>query len=209
MKGPIVVGQALAHPVVARYLAAKARKSVEGEAFAAVLQGPPGKGRMAEYRMRNVEYGMEEGSSTRSTVHIPGPAFCHSSSSPKRHADETPDPLDPEARRAAQMGPPPMVAPGAVVESAPVEKTARVSLEEILPAVLRRIAWSGDARRGAVRLEIGTGMLAGATVLIQADDGRLRVTMHAPPGVDAEAWRERLRDRFARKKLDVESIVVE
>jgi hypothetical protein len=92
---------------------------------------------------------------------------------------------------------------------AAVETRARASLEDVLPQVVKKIAWSGDARRGAVRLELGAGALAGSTLLIEADDGKIRVRMDAPPGVDAAAWRERILDRFAKKKLDVESIVLE
>jgi hypothetical protein len=88
------------------------------------------------------------------------------------------------------------------------EVKARASLEELLPALVRRIAWSGDARRGAVRMELGAGELAGATVTVHADDGRLRVELAAPPGADREAWGERLRARLEARGLAVDEVVV-
>jgi hypothetical protein len=91
----------------------------------------------------------------------------------------------------------------------PTETRARTSLEDLLPALVRRIAWSGDARRGTVRLELGAGALAGATVLIHAEDGRLRVHLRAPAGVDAEAWRSRIEARLARRGLAVDHVEVE
>jgi hypothetical protein len=78
------------------------------------------------------------------------------------------------------------------------------SLDEILPALVRRIAWSGDARRGAVRIELGAGALEGATLLVAAHDGRVRVTLSAGEGIELESWRARIARRLEEKGLDVE-----
>ena len=89
---------------------------------------------------------------------------------------------------------------------------AMASLEELLPELVRKIAWSGDARRGAVRLEVGAGALAGATLLVQAEYGRVHVTLHAAPGAadaDAESWRDRIEARLAARGLDVGGVEVE
>jgi hypothetical protein len=80
--------------------------------------------------------------------------------------------------------------------------TALVSLEEILPALVRKIAWSGDSRRGTVRIELGAGALAGATVLVASERGRVRVTLSAQVGVELESWRERIVARLAARGLD-------
>ena len=120
------------------------------------------------------------------------------------------DMLDPSARRAAQLAPPQATAPVAVLAS--TERSApppRASLEALLPALVKRIAWSGDARRGTVRLELGAGALAGATLLIESNDGRVDVQLAAPAGVDVTAWRERIARRLGDRGLDVGSIVVE
>jgi hypothetical protein len=87
-----------------------------------------------------------------------------------------------------------------------VEARVRSSLEDILPALVRRVAWSGDGRRGTVRLELGAGELAGGTLLVQVDEGRVRVRLTAPPGVDVGAWRGRITDRLEARGLTVDSV---
>lgn len=119
------------------------------------------------------------------------------------------DPLDPIHRQQAQLAPPAAIRVEAPAAPDPAAPRARASLEEILPAIVRRIAWSGDARRGAVRIELGAGALAGATLLIESEDGRVRVRLDAPPGTDAEAWRARIAERLAAKRIAVEAIHVD
>ena len=84
----------------------------------------------------------------------------------------------------------------------------RGALAELMPAVVRRVAWSGDARRGSVRMELGEGALAGATLIVHAEGGRVQVGLDTPVGVDAEAWRDRLSARLEARGLDVESLEV-
>jgi hypothetical protein len=128
-----------------------------------------------------------------------------------KHASQD-DPLDPSARRAAQLAPPPVVA-GPTVSAppppAPIEAGAHASLETLLPALVRRIAWSGDARRGAVRLEVGAGAMAGGTLLVEANDGRVHVRISAPAGADAAAWRDRIARRLEERGIDVEAVIVD
>jgi hypothetical protein len=124
----------------------------------------------------------------------------------RRHEQD--DALQPDARRAARLGPPsatalPVQAP--IEPAAPrpigVEAPARASFEDLLPALVRKVAWSGDSRRGSIRLELGAGALAGATLLVQAEDGRVCVRLSAPPGVDLDGWRERIACRLAARGL--------
>jgi hypothetical protein len=96
----------------------------------------------------------------------------------------------------------------AAAEAAPGGR-ARASLEDLLPALVRRVAWSGDGRRGALRLELGAGRLAGATLLVQADEGRVRVQLSGPAGADLEEWRRRIAARLADRGLNVEHVDVE
>src|SRR5258706_12982552 len=118
----------------------------------------------------------------------------------------TEDALDPIVRHHAQIAPPLALAPA--LPDAPIVR-ARASLEEVLPAIVRRIAWSGDAKRGAVRIELGAGALAGATLLVESEDGRVRVRLDAPPGVDAEAWRARIAAPLAERRIEGEAIQVD
>jgi hypothetical protein len=85
-----------------------------------------------------------------------------------------------------------------------VEVRTRATLEDLMPALVRRVAWSGNAQSGAVVLELGAGALAGARVLVQADGGRVRVELSGPPGLDLTEWRERIGARLAARGLSVE-----
>jgi hypothetical protein len=86
---------------------------------------------------------------------------------------------------------------------------ARTSLEELLPALVRKVAWSGDGRRGTVRLELGAGGMAGAEVVVESDHGRVSVQLKAPAGVDADAWRKRVEARLSARGLQVEGVVAQ
>jgi hypothetical protein len=84
----------------------------------------------------------------------------------------------------------------------------RGSLEMVLPELVRKIAWAGDGKRGSMRLELGRGALAGGTLVVHADEGRVRVDLDTPAGVDVEQWRARLAERLAQRGVDVEELVV-
>jgi hypothetical protein len=117
--------------------------------------------------------------------------------------------LDPIARQTAYLAPPPAV--GAVAQQPPsalVELQAHASLEELIPTLARRIAWSNDGRRGAVRIEVGGGRLAGATVLVTADGGRVSVDMEMPSTAASAGWQQRIAERLESRGLDVERVDV-
>jgi hypothetical protein len=127
----------------------------------------------------------------------------------RRHNAASPDasPFAP-----ASVAPPPpsiVLAPltGPAAEGAS-RLRASSSLEELLPTLVRRIAWSGDRHKGSVRMEIGSGELDGATLVIHADGARVRVEMSVPPGVDAHTWQERLRGRLASRGIDADAVEV-
>jgi hypothetical protein len=134
---------------------------------------------------------------------------------PRRHEAMTPsedDLLDPGSRQAALLAPPPqsVVHAGATeAADAPAATRASTSLEDLLPALVRKVAWSGDGRRGTVRLELGSGGMAGAEVVVESDEGRVRVQLRAPDGVDGDAWRRRVSLRLAARGLHVEDVQVE
>ncbi len=94
------------------------------------------------------------------------------------------------------------------VGASDVAVRAAVSLENLLPALVRRVAWSSDGKRGTARLEIGAGDLAGATLLVHADAGRVRVRLEAPPGVDVHSLRERIVQRLAARDIPVDEVEV-
>jgi hypothetical protein len=126
---------------------------------------------------------------------------------PPRRRTSPDESLDPSARHAAQLAP--LALPGALpagASTAQVEARVRSSLEDLLPALVRKVAWSGDGRRGTVRLELGAGELSGGTLLVQVDEGRVRVRLTAPLGVDVGAWRGRIADRLEARGLAVDSV---
>jgi len=123
------------------------------------------------------------------------------------------DALDAVARQVAQFGPPAL--PQAMAQPPPVplpisaaQAPVRTSVEDLLPGLVRRVAWSGDGRRGTIRLEIGAGALEGATLLVQTDDQRVSIHLNAPSGVDVHEWRARIGRRLAAKGLSVDLLEV-
>jgi hypothetical protein len=76
-------------------------------------------------------------------------------------------------------------------------------MEELLPQLVKRIAWAGDRRRGSVQMELGAGRHAGTTVTVHSDDGRVRVELQ---GHHVEELRTRINDRLRRRGLDVVAV---
>ncbi|MBX3230235.1 MAG: hypothetical protein KIT84_24615 [Labilithrix sp.] len=111
----------------------------------------------------------------------------------KRRPPEA-DPLDPDTRRFAQLAPPAFtpVAAAPVAAADEIAPRARVSMEELLPQLVKRIAWAGDRRRGSVQMELGAGPHAGTVVTVHADDGHVRIELH---GDDAGTLQRRLEAR--------------
>jgi hypothetical protein len=122
-----------------------------------------------------------------------------------RHAADAFDPLDPASRKVAQIAPP-MTLSAVAPATNEVAARARVSMEDLLPQLVRRIAWAGDRRKGTVQLEIGAGRHEGTTVTVHADDGRVRVELRGKDGAPVDDLRERLDARLRRHGLDVESV---
>ncbi len=135
-----------------------------------------------------------------------GPAAAHERR-PGRHDD---DPADPHVRHTAQLAPPPGLGQGEIVGQAAIPPATggppRASLEDLLPALVRRVAWAGDGRRGTVRLELGSGALAGAELVVHADEGRVRVQLRAPAGVDLGPLRERIALRLAARGMALDDV---
>jgi hypothetical protein len=142
----------------------------------------------------------------------PPPAAAASPRARESATRELEPTLDPLERHAAQLAPPGFaVAPPPVIatEAAPAALRA-ASLETLLPALVRRIAWSAEGReRGTVRMEIGAGELQGAVLLVQADAGEVKIHLSVPGGADRDAWREKLSRRLDARGVRVVSIEVD
>jgi hypothetical protein len=129
----------------------------------------------------------------------------HDDEAPKRERAAL-DPLDPAARNPVLMAPAFAVGTPAAAAEAAEAPRAKMSMEELLPQLVRRIAWAGDRHRGTVRLEIGAGAYAGTTLLVHADAGRVRVEVSGAEGKDLDQLRARLDARLRGHGLDVESV---
>jgi hypothetical protein len=79
-------------------------------------------------------------------------------------------------------------------------------MEQLVPELVRRIAWSGDGRRGTVRLELGAGPHAGTTVTVHSDGGKVRVLLEARGSSDTADLRDRIDRRLRARGLDVECV---
>jgi hypothetical protein len=116
------------------------------------------------------------------------------------------DLLDPMTR---QLGAPifvncPSLPEVAAVEPQRVLQARAASLEHLFGVLVRRACWSlgSDRRSATLRLEIGTGALEGSSIIISADPHQLQIVLDSPPGVDMEAWKNRLRRRLASQGLE-------
>lgn len=145
-------------------------------------------------------------------IPLPGTPGCDrlvGAGRPRRDVPRPEDALDSLVRHSAQLAPP-LASSGASTRAA-VEPRTLASLEEVLPALVKKIAWSGDARRGTLRIEFGAGEMAGATLLVHADDGRVRVELQTPRPIgsaDATSWRDRIAARLRGRGLVVDSVDV-
>jgi hypothetical protein len=154
-----------------------------------------------------------------------GPQGGQTPNGPESRDDAARDdgPLDPLARHHASLRPhgalfsspptPPQgpETPAPAFAPPPTDATvqrAAASLEDLLPALVRRVAWSGDGRRGTMRLELGAGDLAGSTLLVHAEGGRVRVRLEVPPGIDAHGWQERIEQRLQSRGIPTDAVEI-
>jgi hypothetical protein len=119
--------------------------------------------------------------------------------------------LDPMARALAHGMPVPT--PGHEATAAPAAAPmpsggGSPALEQVVEQLVRRIAWSGDARRGSARIELGSGRLAGAVLFISADGGSVDVSMQLPQGEDSQKWRDRIVRRLEHRGIHIGSLEV-
>jgi hypothetical protein len=109
------------------------------------------------------------------------------------------DVLDPSTRITAHLAPPIAGTPACAPLADPVMHASRVSLEELVPHVLRRIAWGGDRTKGTVVLEL----VSGETITVHAEaEGRL-VRLEVEGNADLE---RRIGSRLRAAGIEVEGV---
>jgi hypothetical protein len=182
--------------------------------FAACLKAPsPGLVLGARRAVSPLAHGPARDEARLTSSPARGHGHGHREDPRESPGDAIADALDPAARRAAQLAPPPVftdslgVPPQMHIAAADLEASvprARVSMEELLPQLVRRIAWAGDRRKGTVQLELGAGAHSGTVITVHADGGRVRVEIDGAG--DLSALRSRIDARLAKSGLAVEGV---
>lgn len=115
------------------------------------------------------------------------------SADPERAFEPEPSPLEPLAMLLGSF---------AGLESRTPEPAGALP-DRLVSDVVRSIAWGGNQRRGAARIELGGERYGGTRLVVEVDGDELRLRVDAPPGVDADDLRARLAERFARRGLSL------
>jgi len=72
----------------------------------------------------------------------------------------------------------------------------REDLQNLLTGLVRRAAWGGDRRKGTARIELSEGSLAGATLVVHAEQRSVSVELELPPGMATQGWQQRIAARL-------------
>ena len=113
------------------------------------------------------------------------------------------DALDPLARGLAQAVAPVTGALAAPPAGVPLAAAAPAYASELVARLVRRLSWGGSGRRGAARIEVDRGALAGARILVHTHGHDVSVELDAPPGLGTDAWCDRVTRRLEARGLRV------
>jgi hypothetical protein len=76
----------------------------------------------------------------------------------------------------------------------------REDLQNLINGLARRVAWGGDRRKGSARIELSEGALAGATLIVHAEQRSVSVELELPAGGGlAGDWQQRILDRLEER----------
>lgn len=124
----------------------------------------------------------------------PDKGEAHDERKPKERVKDA-ELLDPSTRMTAQLAPP--LASSTTTPSEQVTQRSRMSLEELIPHVVRRIAWGGDRAKGSAVLELTSG----DRITVHAEGRRVRIEAAG----NAELER-RIESRLRAAGIEVESV---
>jgi hypothetical protein len=110
------------------------------------------------------------------------------------------DPLELALSRPTLPG---LAVPAPFVESVP---RATAWVDPMVAEIVQSLAWGGDRRRGAARIELSGKKLGGASVVVHAEDGELTLELTAPAHVNALELGERLKERLERRGFAIRSL---
>jgi len=80
--------------------------------------------------------------------------------------------------------------------SAPTALPLHEDLQNLLTGLARRVAWGGDRRKGSARIELAEGALAGATLVVHAEEREVKVELELPAGAGSGGWPARIAERL-------------
>jgi len=109
-------------------------------------------------------------------------------------SDGVVDPL--YCQLAVNSGASSFVQPDPAASTAPAALPLREDLQNLLSGLSRRAAWGGDRRRGSARIELSEGALAGATLVVHAEQRTVSVELELPPGIAVLGWQQRIAERL-------------
>jgi hypothetical protein len=79
----------------------------------------------------------------------------------------------------------------------PAALPLREDLQNLITGLARRVAWGGDRRKGSARIELSVGPLAGATLIVHAEQRTVTVELELAPGSSLTAdWQQRILERL-------------
>jgi hypothetical protein len=106
-------------------------------------------------------------------------------------------PLDPLCcQLAVNQGPSSFVEPNLAAGVTPANVPLHEHLQSLLLGLARRAAWGGDRRKGSARIELSEGALAGATLVVHAEQRSVSVELELPTGMAALGWQQRIAERL-------------
>lgn len=134
----------------------------------------------------------------RSAAH-PQRDAAHGAPGRERERDLEPsDASDPTwAHRTALLAPP--LAEHAAAHEHVDSMLRHGAVFELAPQLLRKMAWSGDGKRGAARLELGSGSLSGAVVTLESNGREVELSVEGLTAREESSLRERLSEGLSAR----------
>lgn len=87
--------------------------------------------------------------------------------------------------------------------AAPEAGATSRALDPMVQEILQAVAWGGDKKRAAARLELGGRRYGGASVTVSVDGDSVMLQVSGPSHGDALALGERLQERLEQRGLRV------
>ncbi|MCU0656156.1 MAG: hypothetical protein MUF64_13160 [Polyangiaceae bacterium] len=97
--------------------------------------------------------------------------------------------------------------PPALQEPPALPVIALPPVDQLVDRLLRRLALGGSRHRGTALLEVGAGSLQGATIVIHAEDARLRIEIETPDTEAARRWQQGVQAKLRERGFEAEILL--